>query len=416
MTKVKAENALSLQEKHAAISELAQHLRELRKAVSTRMQKEGLNVGNLASRLGLRWNEINRFVHGNRAIGKGKILQILSEYSGLPNVQEKVLALDDKLGSSSRLIGVAAFSGDIIDLVFTLQEKCSASDLTCEMFAKVFGNRAAEIEGVLHWKAEDIAKLEGELGAEITDLLTSLEFERRLDDVKARYQSEFDAAVKEMDLLVAELRPKYANVVELTQALGVSRSMIYEPHCKNKNIRIETMRSICAKARALLGKTPGEMLPEFDSDNIGDVVGEMTEDRVRGEPREEVPHKRSPSPTRRMLRDNAGETLADGTRFVLTTESFKLLDFDPGPRGVLFTKRQIAVTRALLNMFCQIKNPRIREIIRKRLSGEIEELELAIRQFSEEFPNELLAVHQAARQTMRRFPLEGLKDGKKKGL
>jgi len=101
-----------------------------------------------------------------------------------------------------------------------------------------------------------------------------------------------------------------------------------------------------------------------------------------------------------VLRNFDGETSPLGVRFVLGPKSFKQLEVEASQTAKLINliKETIEQCRRLLNMASQISDDNIRVLIRKSILGkEIEELELAMRLFSERYPNKLLELNSQQR-------------------
>jgi hypothetical protein len=199
-----------------------------------------------------------------------------------------------------------------------------------------------------------------------------------------------------MAKLLARLKSKYGSFDAAAKALQVDPSTLYRANNFDPRSSLETVRGINAKAKELLSGTEDGAQSETPPPETKPMP-------AKAEPPQTAPRavrRKRMSDTSRMLRDNAGETTPDGIKFVLTSESFQVLDFSPGGRGLIFTKKQLQLSRALLNMLCQIMRPETREMVKEQLSSEVEELEYAIRLFSAEFPNNLLPLQDAARKSM----------------
>lgn len=92
-----------------------------------------------------------------------------------------------------------------------------------------------------------------------------------------------------------------------------------------------------------------------------------------------------------------GATLADGTRFVLTSDSFTPHGIKVGKDFIALARMQIEITRAVLNFLAQHKDSVRRGEDRKALAREVEELYQTIELFSFAIPNNLLPLIEGQR-------------------
>lgn len=407
---------VSLPEQRALVVELSGLQKQLRKAVVSRQEREKLSIGSLAARLGLGWNEVEAFVNGRRAVCRGAILTKLAEYAEAEKLAAKIGDLAEKLNFSSRIIGASIQSKQTIELVFALHEKFGQTEgLNHEDFAQAFGDLQELVASVLIWRNDAFIRLEDEATfSRVMDLLTSQGLEDRISEARSKRAAELKTAVDEMEVAVEAIRSRYANFEDMCKALGVDASTVYRARGFDPRTSAETVRRITSAARRLLPSENGKRRAKPEPASAPAPLPADAAEASRPKTAERRPEAKGfLRPTTAMLRDNAGGVSEDNVKFVLTSETFQELDFHPGPRGIRFARSQLALTRALLNMFCQIKSPETRATVRQALSAEVEELEYAIRMFSEEYPNNLLALHDAARKTMGRMRLET--DGKGKG-
>lgn len=101
----------------------------------------------------------------------------------------------------------------------------------------------------------------------------------------------------------------------------------------------------------------------------------------------------------KMLESFGGGISPLGVPYSLTAENFTDIDFNPNNELVNFTQRQIRLVRALLNMFSQLKDKETRELVRKQISPETEELKISIELFTHSHPNNLTTLYDAQRAT-----------------
>lgn len=118
---------------------------------------------------------------------------------------------------------------------------------------------------------------------------------------------------------------------------------------------------------------------------------------LEGEPRSEgLPQ--AAAPLSEVLSAHGGETSPLGIPMVLGEKSFVLIDLDPSEELIVTVERLVQTLRGLLNLLAQIRDDHMRDLVRKRLSPQIEELELAIRLFSDVHPNRLTKLHDDQRR------------------
>lgn len=96
-----------------------------------------------------------------------------------------------------------------------------------------------------------------------------------------------------------------------------------------------------------------------------------------------------------------GRVSADGVPYSLDSSAFKPFDYRPSPDDLRCTVRQIQLVRAALNVLTQISDDGIRAQVRQTLGHEVEELGMTLRVFTDEFPNRMIGLYDAERETMR---------------
>ncbi|MFA4954862.1 MAG: hypothetical protein WC641_06130 [Patescibacteria group bacterium] len=398
MNKVNQEKAQTSQEVQSIVIELSGLQRTLREAVAEKMKSEQLTTGSLASRLGIAWKDVKHLVEGGRGISSPRLIKALTGYIKRADLAQRLDQLFTALNHSSKYVGATVLPVSAIELVFALQDKWEKSGLLRGEFAAAFGSKLeVTLADALAWKHVGTSELTDERqGPRVLEILTSAEFGQRLAAVQGEKKRLMESAVQDMDTLLARLKSKYGSFDAASKALQLDPSTLYRAHNLDPHVSLETVRGINAKAKELLSGTE-------DGARSKTPPPKPEPERAKADLPQTAPsaqrHKHM-SATSRMLRDNAGETTPDGIKFVLTSDSFQMLDFSPGGRGLVFTKKQLQLSRALLNILCQIMRPETREMVKEQLSGEIEELEYAIRLFSSEYPNNLLPLQDAARMSM----------------
>jgi hypothetical protein len=103
-----------------------------------------------------------------------------------------------------------------------------------------------------------------------------------------------------------------------------------------------------------------------------------------------------------------------GTNFALTSDVFREIDGDPGALGVEVARAAMRYARALLNIMTQVKDPKVRERVRKELGPEVEEMFHTLKLFSNENPTRLLPLYDAQRTTLAATTGNGGKAKKKR--
>jgi hypothetical protein len=94
-----------------------------------------------------------------------------------------------------------------------------------------------------------------------------------------------------------------------------------------------------------------------------------------------------------------GETSPLGVQYVLGPVSFKQLDVQEMQEFMPILRRAIERARAMLNIAAQFRSEESRARLQREAAREVEELELAIRLFTAQFPNRLTELHDAQRLT-----------------
>lgn len=99
-----------------------------------------------------------------------------------------------------------------------------------------------------------------------------------------------------------------------------------------------------------------------------------------------------------LLATHGGESSPLGVGSVIGSASFVKIDLDPSEELIKLIEGQIETSRGLLNLLAQIRDDRVRALVRARIGPQVEELELAIRLFSDIHPNRLTPLHDSQRR------------------
>ena len=103
-------------------------------------------------------------------------------------------------------------------------------------------------------------------------------------------------------------------------------------------------------------------------------------------------------PLSELMESRGGDVSPLGIQSVLGEDSFVEIDLDPSQELVDCISSQVQHTRAALNLLSQIRDKQTRDLVRKKIGPQVEELELAIRMFSDVHPNRLSRLHDSQRQ------------------
>lgn len=357
--------------------------RDLRTAIdATRSKRGDLGVSEFARQLGVQWTQAARYLEARSAVSGGAILQKLTVYVGRPDLAEKISALATKLPDRVRSIGL--FPDVTIHTVYDLRDAYArhTETLTQEDFTGLFAPHETVVLGMFHCAAEALHELDDAAVAEaIRGVLQHADFDARIADLKATVHARIKQKSDAFRVLLGTLQKKLGTRGAVASALGVSASII--PMALSGNIYESTLDKLLANAQPLMdGKHV--LVP----DGHGIEVDTHKHSRTNAE----VP----------PLIDQCGETSPLGIRFVLSPQSFREIEGRVSKDDIAFAARAIETARALLNLFAQVKDPKIRQEIRRALSGEVEELNLALRLFTDAHPNKLTSLYAAQRETWAR--------------
>jgi hypothetical protein len=128
---------------------------------------------------------------------------------------------------------------------------------------------------------------------------------------------------------------------------------------------------------------------------------------------EYVQDKKTPAPDD-ILTTLGGETMEDGTRFVLTEKSFKQIAGISAENLIPTIKLMAESLRCLINLLTQLEDDKLRGKITEQVGDEISLLENAMRHFSEKYPIKLTRIYEAQARSWAEEALESTKQETKR--
>lgn len=348
-----------LQGKRQRTLELAALQREMRAALTLHKKHSGLTMDGLARELSRRSNDISEFLEGSHAICGGQILNAVTRIIKRDDLRSHILKTAS--GLSDRARGLASFSTEVINLLFDLQEthRKDASEVPFRQFARCFAPHEETVARSITSDLKAIQKLEDPaVRGSIATLLSSGEWRSKLNStgIPPDTVERFVRATSSLQ----EILTGWRNVA---RALNIGETTLH--NARKGDVAEKSMDLLLRSAERLL-TTKAE---------------------------------HTTSPDRSIIERLGGETSPLGVPYVIGKNSFKSIAGDPGKEGIAFTRRSIAVTRAMLNVLAQLEDPSLREHIRTELGAEVEELDLAIRLFTAKYPNRLTQLHDDQRAT-----------------
>jgi len=340
---------------------LAEVFQQLRQNLAQKRQKTNDSWGVIAAQTASKALRVKAFAEGEQALCAGRFMRsLVGKYLNRPELATEIEALSNQL--ESRALSVALLPSTGINLYFDLLELAEKSNLGLEKFSQIFGPQAEAVRQSLN-RDFDGLKLLDRNRAHIQALLKDAEFRQVLERTVAQEHQTVREQAQRFNELFKQLgfvsQAAACGPLECKPGL-ISDVMRGNPDRFPSN---ELYSELVAKAESLLA--------------------------ARGKEKEKVEPPAIPA---------LGTTTSEGVRFVLTPQIFKLLEGDPGEDAVAFAIRQMEMTRASLNLLAQVKDYRLRAKIRKSLGREVEETYLAIRLFTETYPNALVEVYQGMRE------------------
>lgn len=350
--------------------------RELRAAV-LRLRKEAPKPPwkKLASKLRVSWQDLNKLVNRRQTLCGGKTLAKLT--SGLERVDLVDRITIAASGLSSPLRGLAAFSPEVIELAFGVREEFVRTGRKGETHAS-FSKR---------FKPSDKLVLGLLIGAKQS--LIACERSETRNRIRSLFS--FNQVVRTKPSSSAAKAPEEPDFNTLYERL-------YAVHGSARAIA----RLLKCSTRTLTRVCKGLALPETKANLIARAMeclaGYLASPGLAAATVAKPTSGTSEKGLNDLLERHGGGRSPLGVKYVLGPDSFRAIKYEPGADLIAFVKSQIETLRGLLNLLAQIKNDQVRARVREGLSREIEELELALRSFTAEFPNLLTPLYEGQRQ------------------
>lgn len=307
---------------------------------------------------------LSRFVRKERVMCSGRTFEALTKALNL-----EILAMQIKnlaSGLPTREMGLSQFSAEIIDLVYDLKE-FSQSKLN-QGVAEFFKPYHKLIGGILRCSREDIRRIEDP--NTFTEIRSFVDKVMRGELIAA--DSVSDEATKLSDMYKILLK-HFVNQAGVGKALHIRSSTVGQ-----------AVRGVASKKdfKKVFHRC-GEVIKGLDVTGAQKFVsdGGVPENPSKG--------------------NFDGETSPQGVKFVLGPKSFRQLEIEVSQINKLIDliKEAMENCRRLLNLASQIVDEKTKMAIRKSVLGkEVEELELAMRLFSQKYPNELLKLNAGQRE------------------
>jgi hypothetical protein len=251
----------------------------------------------------------------------------------------------------------------VVELWFDLRLSAGTSKVKWRDFARCFGEQEKLLADLILSSHETLVQLNQESTfqavAGVLRKITTGEIVPQQFAVEKEHSPEFMEKQNKLLSLADQLVSRYGSRAGVSKALGGYADLLYD--VKRGHVGIPRMDELILAAQRLLVHPP----------NIP------------------VAHSLPLSGTS-VLDQFGGETLSDGTKYVLTASSFKQLEIESAQQLATELGFQLSKTRALLNMASQIKDLSARKTIKRLLSRNVEELYLALYLFSQDFPNNAL--------------------------
>ena len=293
----------------------------------------------------------------------GMTFNLLVKRLNAHSVAERISSLARIL--PTQLLALTLFSKPIIDLVFDLKEVRGSLVQTNHRSVHEFGPHKKLVENLLRCSRKALRHVEDQTHfSEMRTLVNKLMSGEKVEHTFSKHE---DGLAQMFSLLLK----RYHNQRAVSLALGMRHSTI---------------------GNALRGQAS-----EKDTARVFEGCKRLLKIEVLKEPADR-PNEAAPEDSQK---EYEGETSKRGVRFVLGPKSFKQLEVEISlaPPLINLIKGTVEQCRRLLTLATQINDDKVRGAVRQSvLSKEIEELELAIRLFSQMYPNKLLELNNQQRE------------------
>lgn len=348
---------------------------ELRQRLVDYLANSEETAGSISRQTGMNWVAVKGFLDGKLCLSGGKGLKGLCRLLECEDLGNKIATLSAAVGD--RYLALATHSPEVIETAIELvtAQRQRADEYTGEDFAGAFGKLAPIVKGVLNGSQSALDQLED------ADTLWHIQTQMKADlddpieEAKQRRLASQLTAAKRLSKLVEPLLERYGGRTMMAKALGIHRTSLYD--ALNGKASVEHTQKLIQKAERL-------------SNARAPAAEPVTEQKSAPEP--------IPAPDRDVWSVIGGTTTEEGVQYVLTEESFQELEQVPLVALRDAMRKVLPMSRLLLNIGSQCKDKQAREILQEALEPEVQELSIAIREFTFAHPNRLLELYDSQRQ------------------
>lgn len=360
------------------ILELAALQTQMREALQDRFDRSGETLTAYARKYGLHNARAKRFLEGDLVVTRGQMLAGVLDAIERPDLTSKIEKLT--AGIADREAALAGHPKDVIDAHYDLRKlySCLRDTYETEVIASAFGEYADVFAGTVTQSSTAVTALHDDsVRTAIRHVLERGDLDDRIaveyQRIEAAKQKKASRLSEILDLMSAagfDARRKQA------EELGIYWTTLN--NALQARGSTSTVEQVLARAEAWCAQCNTEEAP-----NGADPAEAFVTDQQ----------------STSLIEQHGGGSSPEGVRFTVSASSFHEVDWDPSDGFVEWLKRTLEMARAALNSCAQIKNEASREKIRGQVAAEVMELELAIRLFSDRFPNRLTELHDAQRKT-----------------
>ncbi len=388
---------------------------ELRTAFNETMRVDGLTYLDVQKRTGLRAFKVKQFALGNEVLSSGDYLIKSCQFAQRKHLESKISEIEKTI--RVHYIALTLFDEQVIETVFMILDAHTAHTLgycNGDEFARLFGSHAETVGYIIRGSRDGYITLQENKIAHkaVLDVLNDPQFAQRVAELKKNVQharEEISLTLQHIDSILAE---RYVSMTERAKFIGVPKTS-YSMALRAIS-PVEVIQEIVGKAQQALSTREAEhtiQLPDESQTTIAvEPLSEVTKiisdtkpkkpSRAKSRGTHRVIHKvkqesvsQKPKDTCIPLEELAGPTSPRGVHLVLTQSGFMQLDYEPDSAFVNGLIQQLEITRGLLNVCMQIKNPRTRAKIQKQVSAEVEAMYVALQSFTSEYPNRLVEAY-----------------------
>lgn len=447
---------LPLKELRRRLLELSKRQLLLRQLLLNYQAANDVTLNAIALKANANWKSVRDLVGGTLCMCSGQSLTGLCQLVDRPQLAQEIMDLAEPLNDRQR--GLGCFNADVINTALDVHEAYQgrANRTTMVEFAEVFGDRSATVASVL-MNSQDAVRTLGDnsLQESILDTLADDGFDARLDKILERnLKARTEQAYKLKDL-EARLVERYGQKKIVAAKLGASPSTMQEAVLGSSRISIDRVVILIQKAEALLAEDPADPAVRFKDlyQRLFERYGSQVKvSEAIDVPRSTIRHavngtcttemylhiiKRAeaelalsaPSSARPAARPStppvvdappspkpvvtpepnpvnldwataAGTTTEQGVRFVLTEASFRPLKDVQYAALRDFMQTAFEMARAALAIGSQLEDKATRDLLKKELADETQELQYALQTFVFSHPKRMLPVYDDQRDVL----------------